>query len=527
MTIRVAVLALVLAALLSGCGDRKEEPASKEPAVATQKLDAFKALRGDLVRLKEAGLNDEVVARLEKAMTEPELEKNKPAVFRLLLGEYILSGMTNKAEEAYMAAVDDGKTNLVEAAGGIVGTAYVKEKNYTEAIEWGNKLLGKDIPANITAQVLGGLVTSYAASDRAAEIAEKLPAIMALKQDERVGRLLRSIASLLRRSGKHEILDSILKSLDEGYDGKPWLKVFVRLTTCDSFLDQRRWQESEKLLMGNVRMVPDGDLSSRFSRLVSGLHQADRGTDVDRICKNVIANLKGVSLTRASLAALWIRLSSGDKAAFLKRIAAVLDSGIASPGVVSSFEGGFYELMSTGTSAQRKQCRDLGDRLRNALPGDKRLNARLTLLELDAAFYLNDFKRALEIVTTGVEGMDEEWHSVLANKISAHLALAENRPLDAIKFFRKHMERVAVWERPQPNPENSVMMEKEAVLGYNEKRIGDIFKSMGRTDDANAAYAKARDYYEKALTIVKADTPEYTEYSKELAAVPKALVPEK
>lgn len=527
MTIRVAVLFLVFSALLSGCSSRKKDDLSKHPAEATQKPDVFKALNGELTQLKEAGLNDAVIVRLEKAMTEAELEEHRPTVFRLLLGEYLLGSMTNKAADAYMAAVDAGQTNLVEAASGIVGRAYVRDKHYDKAIEWGNRLLTKSIPPSIAARTLGGLVTSYVSSDRASEIAEKLPAIMGLNNRDSTERLLKAIGSLLRRSGKHKTLDTILTTLGEDYGEMTWVKVFATLTSCDSFIDQHRWEESEKLLMANLSLIPDVDLGSRMSRLVSGLDQAKRVTDVDRICKNALANLKAKPRTSASLAALWIRLSSGNKEAFLERIAVVLDSGIASKGVISSFESGFYDLMSTGTAEQRKQCRDLGDRLRSSVPGDKRLNTRLTLLELDAAFYLNDFKRALDIVKAGVDGMDEEWHTVLTNKISAHLALAENRPLDAIEFFRKHMERVAVWERPQPNPENGVLMEKEAVLGYNEKRIGDIFKSMGRVDDARKAYARARDYYEKALTIVEADSDEHAEYMKELAAVPGAQVSDK
>ena len=129
----------------------------------------------------------------------------------------------------------------------------------------------------------------------------------------------------------------------------------------------------------------------------------------------------------------------------------------------------------------------------------------------------------MSLLEKGITGHDEHWHSELKDKVGAHLALAEGRHEDAIKLFRVHMARVEVWEQPVVNPEDQTKMTKEAVLGFNEKRIGDIYSEMGsRSEDAKAAYARARGWYQMALSKLEPDSAEHATATAELALVPAA-----
>lgn len=520
MRIRNVLLLLTIATMLGGCGQRKETRGPAQSVDERKNADPWARLTEDVRQLKEAGLFEDLIQRLEGAMADPELGERRETVFSFMMQECLNAGMTNKAAAAYMKAIDDKETNLVEMAAGMVGRAYVRNKHYEQAIEWGDSLLKKDIPSGAVMQSLQVLVTSYVFSDRESEIASRLPAIMAMEDRHKITPLLRSTGSLLRRAGKHDTLEAILTVLEEEHADIAWVTTFAILTRCDSLLDRRMWDDSEKLLMGKADVLSDDEISARMRRLASGLDKNGRVDDVNRICRNAIKNMEEFPRTGAAMGALWIILAAKDADAFLERVSEVIDEGIATSGIASAFEGGFYDLMSKGSVEQKKRCRELGEKFRSILPENKSLTARLTLLELDAAFYQKDFRKAHDIVSKGVENMDEEWHSVILNKINAHLALSENRTLEAIEYFRKHMARVEQWERPQRNPENDLLMLKEAVLGFNEKRIGDIFKSMGRTKDADRAYLKAREYYEKALTLVENDSREYAEYMNELAAVP-------
>ncbi len=84
------------------------------------------------------------------------------------------------------------------------------------------------------------------------------------------------------------------------------------------------------------------------------------------------------------------------------------------------------------------------------------------------------------------------------------------------------MERVNAWTDPVINPTNGARMTREAVLGFNEKRIGDIYNGMeGHADDAQAAYLRARDWYTKAIASFEEGSIEYKLAVEELSMVPE------
>jgi hypothetical protein len=177
-------------------------------------------------------------------------------------------------------------------------------------------------------------------------------------------------------------------------------------------------------------------------------------------------------------------------------------------------------VMMSGDADLQKRCVALVEKI-NAADLSDSLHESLLLLLLDGAFYRNDFKQAYEIVKAGIPGYDEKWHAEMKDKVGAHLALQEGRKSDAIALFRKHMERVAAWTEPVMNPTNGAMMTREAVLGFNEKRIGDIYAGMdGHAEEAKAAYGRARDWYNKAISSAKPGSIEQKLAKEELALVP-------
>jgi hypothetical protein len=83
------------------------------------------------------------------------------------------------------------------------------------------------------------------------------------------------------------------------------------------------------------------------------------------------------------------------------------------------------------------------------------------------------------------------------------------------------MARVDAWTEPVINPANGAGMTREAVLGFNEKRIGDIYSKMeGHAEDAAAAYLRSREWYNKAIAAAKPGSIERKIAEKELAQVP-------
>ena len=71
------------------------------------------------------------------------------------------------------------------------------------------------------------------------------------------------------------------------------------------------------------------------------------------------------------------------------------------------------------------------------------------------------------------------------------------------------------------NPATGEPANKNAVLGLNEKRIGDILARMGKADTAATAYKRARERYQQALAELDPDSIGWREARQELEAVPK------
>jgi hypothetical protein len=143
----------------------------------------------------------------------------------------------------------------------------------------------------------------------------------------------------------------------------------------------------------------------------------------------------------------------------------------------------------------------LGSRIAPLAEDDETRNYIRTMM-LDASFVLEDYASALNILTAGIAGRDAAWHAMAISKVKAHQALKDDRPRDAVKYFREFMATVATAkEDDTSDPATGVVHSREMILGRNAKRIGDILKGMqpSDTDNAAKAFAEAKGYYEKAL----------------------------
>jgi hypothetical protein len=248
-----------------------------------------------------------------------------------------------------------------------------------------------------------------------------------------------------------------------------------------------------------------------------------KGELIKQVIDTAYAQGEAFPMTRDAAASWSVRdaADSGSMDGLLAVTERALDAGVSVKRFYYAFSRGFYAGVETASAEQRKALGDLLLKFSKVPDLSESLAGMIASSRLDVAFFTQDFKGALAIVEAGVPGFDEDWHAELANKIKAHIAQKEGRVEDAVALYTKHMERVEKWEEPVVNPENGQKMIKEVVLGFNEKRIGDIWSGVeGHEKDAKAAYARARDWYQKGLALLEADSPEYAAAKQELAAVP-------
>ena len=520
MVLVVCVCGLVMA---TGCGKRQVQPPpppeSPSPeAIAQQRLNELQA---ELMSMKTNGQDAVVLTRLQAEVANSVMAPVKGTVFSWLMSEMVSQGLTNEVRDAYLATVGSDET-LTRAGFGIVDSVYQQVNDWAGLLAWSRLLLERGLPADLATRAWMQVVRSLHGQGSLGAVVEDVPRIVTALPEVDAERVVSLAFQLALQDTQYGPAEAIASAAGEAGAGKPALERFARLSRIDVMLASDRLADAEAQIWTDAASLADNDLSPRAGRLMAAWRKGGNAGAETAFARRVLAEWAQKPMSRDAVGSAWVLAAIDDKNrdAFMDRIGACAKAQVRVARLLSPFEAGFYDTMSKGSEEQRKRCRDLAAELQ-AQPSVREYEiTRLTLMRLDGAFYANDFKAALELVKAGIPGYDADWHAVLTNKIAAHMALAENRPEDAIRCFRNHMEKVAAWERPEQNPENGLLMHKETVLGFNEKRIGDIYASMGRAEDAAASYRRAREYYKQALEQVSKDSEEYAAYTKELAEVP-------
>lgn len=526
----------VITTVVTGCGPQQVElpddgtpkdtgAVSTEPDAPTpgqRAEEAFNALRTELMELHAAGDTNAILARLKVAMDEAPLAPMQDRLFVWWLAQKVERGDIEDARAAYLKVMREKPQHALMAFN-VIPAFYDRTSQPEALLDWLDELADLTTDTDLLTRTWDALLRVYASQAQFDVVAARVPELLdSVPDDVQRHRLLQQVVRSAIRAKRFDAAHAVLDAVREQAPLSDELAQFITMASVDLLLAQEHTDEAAHVLWEAADTVPDTALAAPFRRLMRA--RLDSGDDeaVARLVRRAINDLGDKRTSRDVLLSVWVRAAgtSGDHREFLSRLERSLDAKVDLGRLLGAFEEGFYAIMSVGTPALQQDCITLLDRMR-AVPYDRdTVLARLALLRLDAAFYRKDFGTALKVIHKGVPGYDDAWHEVLSNKISAHLALQEGRHEDAIRHFRAHMETVSDWEDPERDPETGLMMVKEAVLGYNEKRIGDIYASIDRHDKAKAAYQAARDWYEKALQEVDADSEEYKGYRQELAAVP-------
>jgi hypothetical protein len=519
-SVLVSVLSL---AVLTGCnrGGCGRRPQAEIPETAV-----IDELRIEIADLKIEQGREAAIARMKAVLSDPALAEYKPSIVEWLLDEYLREDPIGVVQDAYLelAAGDEviasaGFRQVMQASGA--------STNVADVVAWYEKVLASGITDDAKAYVWDLRARAYAADGAIAPIAARIGEILALQPPTSAFRILQGVFGEGLRLEDFDGLDAVLGAIQPAAAEREDLAHLVLGVKADILMRKGMLVEAETFLLENADALGDRALSDRAASL---LKPATAAASVE-LCERVVAWALAAGderpETRRAVISEWVRMASkaNDAGGFLARLTQALDGGCPPDQLLPSFNQGFYGVMMTRDATLQKTCLSIADRFKEMEALSQGQSQSLGLMMLDGAFYMQDFRRAYDLVDAGIPGQDEEWHTEIKDKVGAHLALQEGRFEDAIVLFRKHMDRVMAWEAPVVNPESGARMIKEAVLGFNEKRIGDIYAGMdGRGDDAQAAYARARDWYGKALEILEADSREHKDAASELAQVPVPAV---
>ncbi len=507
----IVVVAVALGfAMLTGCKRKACEP----------ELSSEEQLQNEISDVKLKSGHQAAILHIKSLLADAEQVENKASLVAWLFDEYLAEDLIDVVQDAYLslAADDDeiarlGFSKLMQAS---------MSTNAAVTVAWYEKILAAPVPSKIKAYIWRIRGKTYADAGTIAPVVDRLNEIFELSPELNLS-VVTSITQAGLAINDYAGLDALLKALRSRGDARADLTSLLLSVEVDMLLQQKNLKEAASFLIDNAVALGDSALSVRAVKVVVAAVKGDAQDVAVRMVAAAYAGGDERPRTRDRVATRWIRIAeaAGQRDAFLMRVNEALDAGIPASDLHAEFNHGFHMIMMSKDSELQKRCLGVLDRFMAAKDLREGQLGALALLQLDGAFYCKDFKRACEVIEAGVPGYDEKWHEEILDKVKAHLALQEGRKDDAITLFRKHMARVEVWDTSVINPENGAKMTKEAVLGFNEKRIGDIYAGMeGRSKDASAAYARARDWYQTALANLKPDSIEYESAASELAEVP-------
>jgi tetratricopeptide (TPR) repeat protein len=515
----LSVTMAMAVSLVTGCGKCPE----KSELAAVPEVSMLDRFYTEMQALEQSGGVEVAISRMMAMLNLSEYQEIRPVIFDYLLQVLIREGQLASVQDLYLE-IGGGDAALADAGFRQIMIASLSG-SAEDSVAWLEKIVSVSFPASLRTAAWQNRMELYAKSGSVAPAAARVREIMGGDLASSVHEIVSVAFSQGLQIPDFDGVDALLEAvrpfaLDHAKLNELALRVTGELLTKRGLLDKAMDHYLE-----HAAVLGDAELSRGLRPLLASAREKGLGDLVQRGVDAAYSKGDVFPVTRDTVAAWTVSaaVDSGVARELLDATRTAFDRGASVSTFYPVFLNGFYRAIQGDSAEIRADIMALIARMRKSPGVSERLQGMMGTAWLDCAFFAQDFKGALAIIEEGIAGYDEKWHVELKDKIKAHIALQEERFEDAVALFQKHIERVNAWTEPLTNPEDGQPIIKQVVLGFNEKRIGDIWSRVkGREADSKAAYARARRHYQAALGILTADTPEYARAAAELAEVPAA-----
>ena len=501
----LGVLSLLL---LAGCGRRTPAPAAPAPEGATVETAAETPPEEDPVAriLRQAdealmnGATNEALDTLQAAMDDPALAEGRQSLFNGLIRFLLLTGQVDEARTRMLEAY---RSDAALAVGGL-GLVYghlMEQGNLAEVVAWTETVLAiPALPEEVRLSMREWNLLAHVAQrndTRMLEIVAQL--VHDAPAGNAMGLLSRAIDALFEQK-RPQAVEKVLLQMGKVVTSDAGTQHLLLGTRIRLMAVQDDWDTLKTALPAAAAKLPDADLQRLLRQVLPLAGGSGKPGISDALCELIIGASRDKPQSFVVAGRQWVdNAMAADKAALPVRLDRLQQAGFPIRQICSLYMRYFYDVIDEPAIVEA--MKQLGSRIAPLAEDDETRNYIRTMV-LDASFVLEDYATALNILTAGIAGRDAAWHAMAISKVKAHQALKEQRPRDAVKYFREFMATVATAkEDDTSDPATGVVHSREMILGRNAKRIGDILKGMqpSDTDNAAKAYAEAKGYYEKAL----------------------------
>lgn len=505
------------AALAAGCaraGDETAPDVEADLARPDVEFDenAIYSLFEKVDGLLSGGDTNEATRVFVEAVDDPAFAPAHDQLFATLLRYLLFTGQVEDAKAKYLAALRTEPDSALPVRDFVYGFL-LNEGDLDGALDWARTLMAQDLPDEARASATEWLATGLLSKgDRDASlsavtnaVAEFAPAVAA-PLAQRFAQAALSRKDVTLAEGVAAALSARSES-PEFAAAANGLELRILAAKGDFAAAAAR-------IPALFEVLPDGQFVQGLNELFRAADAAGKTDAVDLVASAVVLDERFADrpATRLAAARRWLGvvLAGGPdgKALYPQRFDKLLKLQFKPDHLYGLYSRYFYDIMDD-TEVLRETAA-IGKLLRAQVPDQAEADA-LKSYELDADFILGDYDGALAVVEEGIPDHDAAWHQMTKTKILAHKALAEGDRPAAVARFREFLALLP--DEEQHDPTTGVVYSRDALVGFNEKRIGDIWTEAGEAAKAAEAYATARAAFAKAAAENKAgkETADYLE----------------
>ncbi len=508
------ILSAVICTILSGCGRQTD-----------QNIDRGQQAQETAMTLFYEGNTNAAIQTLNDALLNRKIEpQSKIYLFNNLINILLKAGQADTAKERFLAAEKETPDLLQNALGRIM--SYYQQTNNQDALmAWGSQLMELNLPEKFKQSVTLQLAQTLLIKDQINDVLAMINDRVANFAPQSRNRTLQALINFAIKNSKLDDAEKILASAGKLSEDDPELKVIIKIANIDILFGRKEWDKGIDQLKSAATQIQDNFTSSLVRRSLDALNNNTESARIDMLCKHIIQNNKNLSNTCMATARIYLTNAKNKPQELVNRLV-FLEKHIVEPkAFFTLYRTYIYNLLGTNDKAVITTLYDISKRLAPSLEEN---NAQsMKLITLDLTFILEDYAASIALVKSRIPGQDDAWHAFIIRKLEAHLALQQGRHEDAIKSFRDFMKLTEEINKPESDPTTGILHTTEMILGRNAKRIGDIYLSINKKEDAAKAYTEAKQYYiEASNTIDKRNTKSIDVINKgtaELAEAKKSL----
>jgi len=498
----VLTLAALFLSFNSGCKPSEQRQAQKQAAIEQMVDTTF-----DQIAQLQA---EQKFTEAERLITNSLANRNflnfRERLMLLKTEHFLQQGGSAAAEEFILGVLPREPANIREALNALFAH-YTGAKEFDKIIALSGRILSAKftLPEEMTDRILSQQLAAAIELDDAALQKAAVDSIIAtVKESPRAIAIIEPQMTALIRKKNYPAAMELATHLQNAGAGDDNYKNLAVIISMQCVVDAQNWSQLKPVFTNCLQQLPDGELAKLMRYVFVNLSKAKMNDLLKECAQAGIAGAVGKPKSTDYAAGKWVEVCfAEDKQSLPGNISALLKTSVSPNQSGSIFDRFFYDVAADKDSV-KALCK-IGPELIAQCTDDNIANS-LKVKILDGAFIIEDYDLAVAMLEQGIPGKDKAWHDMSLPKVKAHRAQSQQKPRDAVKYYREFMECWTNSDKEEEfDPTSGIAYSKEWILARNASRIAEILQSI--PDEAEAAKARdeARNYFKTAIEKAATD----------------------